>query len=197
MPKGIPLTDEEQLRKRHEIFFAAAGLFLDRGFNETSMREIAAAAGMGKSSLYDYFKTKDEILCWYFEDNIEGFNAVARDIAQQNMDPVEKLRRILHMQLERLLENRDFYIRLSIEVQRLGADSQIQIQKKRHAYQDLIREIIEDGVRQGVFRPVNSLLASRLLITFLTPVAFTTRPTGTPEEMLDDALGLFLKGVQA
>ena len=37
MPKGIPLTEEEQFRRRKEIFDASVHLFLDKGFNETSM----------------------------------------------------------------------------------------------------------------------------------------------------------------
>ena len=72
MPKGIPLTDEEHARKRQEIFDASVHLFLNKGFNETSMREIAAAAGIGKATLYDYFKTKDDILLSFFEREIRG-----------------------------------------------------------------------------------------------------------------------------
>jgi AcrR family transcriptional regulator len=197
MPKGIPLTEDELIRKRHGIFSAAVSLFLERGFNETSMREIADAAGMGKSSLYDYFKTKDEILIWYFEDEISDFTAVAQEIAIQPFGPVDKLRRILGKQLERLLDNKDFYIKLSFELQRLNADSQMRVQKMRHTYQDLLRSVIEMGIRDGVFRPVDTLLATRLLIIFLTPVAFTSRPTGTPEQMLDEAFTLFLRGIQA
>ena len=45
-------------------------LFLEKGFQETSMQEIAVASGMGKSTLYDYFKTKDEILLSVVEDGI-------------------------------------------------------------------------------------------------------------------------------
>ena len=71
MPKGIPLTQEEQQRRRKEIFSASAGLFLEKGFTETSMREIAHAAGVGKSTLYDYFSSKEEILVFYFGDQIE------------------------------------------------------------------------------------------------------------------------------
>jgi AcrR family transcriptional regulator len=196
MPKGIPLTEEEQSRKRHEIFAAAVPLFLKKGFAETSMREVAEAAGMGKSSLYDYFKTKDEILIWYFEDEVQDVTTIAREIAGQPLTAPEKLRQILQKQLERLLENKEFYIGLSVEVQRLGGESQRRIQKKRHAFQDLLRGVIEEGIREGSFRPVDSLLATRILITALTPVVFTTRPTGTPEEMLDEAFGLFLRGVQ-
>ena len=66
MPKGIPLTEEEQANRRHEIFHKVVHVFAKKGFHETSMREIAASAGLGKSTLYDYFKTKDEILLYFF-----------------------------------------------------------------------------------------------------------------------------------
>jgi AcrR family transcriptional regulator len=197
MPKGIPLTEEEQSRRRHEIFAAVVHLFLENGFTETSMREIAEAAGMGKSSLYDYFETKDEILIWYFEDEIGDMALMAREIASQPLPAVEKLRQILHKQLEFLLENKEFYLKLSVEIQRLGAESQRRIQFKRHEYQDLLRSLIEQGIQEGAFRQVDTLLATRILLTALTPVVFTSRPTGTPTEMLEEAFSLFLHGVQA
>ena len=197
MPKGISLTEEEQNRKRHEIFAAAAHLFLEKGFIETSMREVAEAAGMGKSSLYDYFQTKDDILLWYFLDDADDMTALARDIALQPLPAVEKLRRILHKQMERLLENKGFYLKFSSELQRLGGESRRRIRSKRHAYQDLLRVIVEQGIQEGAFRPVNSLLATHMLQMALMPPAFTSRPIGTPDEMLDEALDLFLRGVQA
>ena len=62
MPKGIPLTEEEIERRRHEIFHCAVALILKQGFSSTSMQEIAQSAGVGKSTLYDYFPTKEHIL---------------------------------------------------------------------------------------------------------------------------------------
>ncbi len=196
MPKGIPLTEEELSRRRHEIFAAAAHLFLEKGFIETSMREIAETAGMGKSSLYDYFRTKDDILFWYFQDDMDDMTNIARDIVGQQLSAIEKLRQILHKQMERLLENKEYYLLFSVELQRLGGESQNRIRLKRHAYQDLLRSVIEQGIHEGVFRPVNSLLATHMLQMSLMPPAFTSRPIGTPDEMLDETLSLFLRGVQ-
>jgi AcrR family transcriptional regulator len=196
MPKGTPLTKAEQSRRRHEIFAAAARVFMEKGFIETSMREIAEAAGMGKSSLYDYFKTKDDILFWYFQDDWEDMTTIARDIAGQPLPAAEKLHRIAHKQLERMLENKAFYIKFYAELARLGGENRRRIKLKRHAFQDLIRGIIEQGIREGAFRPVNPLLAAHILQMTLMPATFTSRPVGTPEEMLDEAFGMFLRGVQ-
>ena len=197
MPKGIPLTEEELDRRRHEIFAATVGLFLEKGFRETSMREIAEAAEMGKSSLYDYFKTKDEILLWAIEDEILDLTAAVQKIVAQPIPAIERLQQVMHRHLEYLLSSKEFYLKLSFEVQRLAMESQQRIQVKRHTYQDLIRQLIDEGVQEGAFRPIDSLLATRLLITALTPTVFTSRPTGTPQEMLYTAFDIIMKGIQA
>lgn len=197
MPKGIPLTNEELDRRRHEIFNSSVELFIKKGFRETSMREIAEAAGMGKSSLYDYFKTKDEILLWFVEDAAGDLNTAARKIVDQPISAVERLRQIMLHQLNYLISQKEFYLKISFEVQRLDLESQRRIQAKRHAYQDLICHLIDQGTQEGVFRPVDSLLVARTLITILSPTVFTTRPTGTPEEMFNTAFDIILKGIQA
>jgi len=197
MPKGIPLTDEELTRRRHQIFDASVSLFLSKGFRETSMREIAEAAGMGKSSLYDYFRTKDEILLWAIDDELYDLNTAAQEIAGMPLPAVERLRLLMGNHLRNLLERRDFYLKLSFEVQRLALESQKRVQEGRHAYQDLIRRLIEEGIREGAFRPVDTLLTARTLITLLTPTVYTSRPSGTPQEMLDAAFDIILRGIQA
>lgn len=195
MPKGIPLTEKDLDRRRHEIFNASVTLFLEKGFQETTMQQIADSAGMGKSTLYDYFATKDEILVSYVEDAIFDLTEQARQIASKDIPSAEKLRQVMHLHLEYLVANKEFYTRLTFEVQRLGLESQRRIQARRHTYQDLLCQLIEDAVREGTFRPVDSLLAARTIMVLITPVAYTTRPTGTPDEMLDEALDIFYHGV--
>ncbi len=197
MPKGIPLTLGEQNKRRHEVFAASVHLFLEQGFPETTMREIAAAAGMGKSTLYDYFKTKDEILLWGVDDEIYDLTELARKIASQEIPAGAKIHQIMLAHLEFLLAKKEFYARVTHEVQRLDAESQKRIQARRHAYQDLLCSLVEDAIREGTFRPVNPLLAARTILAILTPAVFTNRPTGTPEQMMNEAIEIFYRGVQA
>ena len=197
MPKGIPLTEEQQQRRRKEIFDASVHLFLENGFNETSMREIAKAAGMGKSTLYDYFKSKDEILISYFEDEIQKITENARKIIQEDLTVTVKLKKIMEMHLKYLVDKKLFYLKLTVEAQRLALESQQQIQTARHAYQDMLRALIEEGIQTGEFRETNPLFAARSIFTLLSTAVFTSRPTGTPEEMLEEALGIFFTGIKA
>src|SRR5512147_3290481 len=197
MPKGIPLTEEELARCRHQIFHQVVKIFIKKGFHETSMQEIAAAAGLGKSTLYDYFKTKDEILVYFFEDQWNDVIEEAQKIAVQNCGADVRLRKIMNAYLESLQANKNLFLKLSVESQRLKLESQKQIQDKRHAYQDMIRSLIEEGIREGIFRRVNSLLAARLLVGNIGLVLYGSRITGTPQNMLQDTLDIFFKGIEA
>ncbi len=196
MPKGIPLTEEEQARRRKEIFHASVHLFLSKGFNETSMREIAEAAGIGKSTLYDYFPTKDDILLSFVEDELQTLTEQIKEITTQNIGAMQKLRQTMFAYMDYLATNEDFYVKLSYQVQRLAQESIERIQRKRHAFQDLLRDIIEEGIREGCFRPVDSLLATRVIITALTPAVYATRPSGSRQQMMEEAFTLMLKGIQ-
>lgn len=196
MPKGIPLTEQEQARRRHEIFHQVVNIFLKKGFQETSIREIAEATGLGKSTLYDYFRNKDEILVYYFEDQLNDLTVEAQQLAMQNKSADKRLREIIQMHMEFLQANKNLFMKMSMEAQRLKPESQKKIQEKRHAYQDLLRALIEEGIREGTFRRVDSLVAARILMTSLAPVVFTSRPTGTPHEMMKATLDIFFKGIE-
>jgi AcrR family transcriptional regulator len=197
MPRGIPLTEEEQARRRKEIFNASVHLFLDKGFNETSMREIAEAAGIGKSTLYDYFPSKDDILLSFVEDELQRLTEEVEKISNDDIGALEKLRQMMFAYMDYLATNEDFYMKLSLEVQRLAQQSLERIQRKRHALQDKVRSLIEEGIREGSFRPVDSLLATRVIFNALTPAVYTTRPSGSRQKMMEEAFTLMLKGIQA
>jgi AcrR family transcriptional regulator len=197
MPKGTPLTQEEITRQRGEIMQAALRLILEKGFLETSMREIAEAAGVGKSTLYDYFPSKDDILIAYIVEEVNQMMKTAQEIIVQELSAAEKFYQIMHRHLEYWLANKQLNLRLTYEAQRLSPESIQRIQLHRHAYQDLLCELMEEGIRNGEFRPVNPLLAIRGMWSMLTTNVYTSRPTGTPEEMLREALDIVFKGIEA
>ena len=197
MPKGIRLTREKQEKRRREIFNASVHLFVEQGFNETSMREIAIAAGVGKSTLYDYYKSKDEIMISFFEDYVREIEERAQDIIAQDLSVSEKLRGIMRTHLDYLLDDENVYLKLSLEFQRLSAPNRRRLQVIRYAYQDLLSSLITEGIRRGELRSINPLFAARSIFMLLTNAIYTSRPTGTPEDMLEEALGIFFRGVQA
>ena len=65
-------SPEQKAQRERAILDAAAGLFLDKGFDKTSMRSIGCKAGLSKGNLYRYFKTKEEVFLKLY---LEDFNA--------------------------------------------------------------------------------------------------------------------------
>ena len=90
MPKGIPSptgTGQPPPRDFHQIERVC-----EKRFPRNCHHEIVKSAGLGKSTLYDYFKTKDEILLYFFEDQNHRTDEAPR-IALQNIAADERLAR--------------------------------------------------------------------------------------------------------
>lgn len=196
MPKGVPLTPEEQAARQHEIVDIAMGIFRDKGFQRTSMREIAEAAGMGKSSLYDFFKTKDEILVFALEEEMADMIEKAQAIACLDDPPDVRLKMIMEANLGFIRKNGTLIPWMNAETQFGDEEYQKRLQAKHYTYQDTVKSVIEDGTSQGRFRNVNALLAARTLINSMITVLYTTRPTGSAEEMLGEVVGFILDGIK-
>lgn len=196
MPKGIPLTQEEFNQRRNEISRTAIELIAAQGFNETPMRQIAKANGMGKSTIYDYFPSKDDIVVYVIHQHLVDLAQRAKSIIAKEDSAVARLRAVMKMHLAFLLEKKALYLRLNYEAQRLKIESQDRIKIDRYAFQDIIKDLIAEGIVEGSFRPVDATIAMKTLISLMAPVVFTSRPSGTPEEMLDAGLDIILGGLR-
>jgi TetR/AcrR family transcriptional regulator, cholesterol catabolism regulator len=195
MPRGVPLTEEDFARRRREILNGAAKLLLDRGYQATSMREIAEAVGVGKSTLYDYFQTKEQILYVAMEEAFGEWNAKAQEMARLDLPPEDRLRQMMKAHLEVLQADGGLLLRLSEQVKFLSPEQLSPMVSRRHAYQDVICGLILEGVEQGCFRKVDALVAARMLINAATSAFYTGRPSGTMAHMLDEVIEIFLRGI--
>lgn len=79
-------------RRRDEILAAAAGLFAEEGYRNTSMREVAAASGILAGSLYHHFPSKEAIAVELIERYHTDLVRAVRDSEAARPDPVEALR---------------------------------------------------------------------------------------------------------
>jgi len=65
------VREEKKQQTRQAIIRAAVQLFGDQGYERTSIEKLARAAGIGKGTIYSYFKTKSEIFLAYCEDELD------------------------------------------------------------------------------------------------------------------------------
>lgn len=195
MPKGIILTPEQQTARREEIIAVALRLIEENGFSKTSMREIAVLANMGKSSLYDFFKTKDEIVVYAVEKEIEETIQKVQRIIAEESSPEQCLRKIMLNHLEVPKQYRTVLMWLNTESDYLEEEYQKRLKTARYAYQDIIKTVIENGVSAGIFRKTDTDLMARLLINSVIAIVYTSRPSASPEKMLEETMNIFLHGI--
>lgn len=195
MPKGIILTPEQQAERREEIVGVALRLIEENGFKKTSMREIASLANMGKSSLYDFFKTKDEIAVYAVEKQIKETTQEARRIIANESSPEQCLRKIMLNHLGVPKQYRTVLMWLNAESEYLEEGYRNRLKATRYAYQDVVQSVIENGIAMGIFRNTDTALASRLLINSMLSIVYTSRPSTSPEKMLHETMNIILRGI--
>lgn len=196
MAKGIILTPEQLLERRHEIKDVAVSLFIEKGFGKTSMREIAETMNMGKSSLYDFFTSKAEIMVFAYEEEIKTAVSATRKIIDIQQPSRQCLLEIMHNNLNYTKRNRYLIGWLNTEAIYLDEAYQKRLSTARYAYQDIVQSVIEKGITEKHFRETDPALATRLLINSMLSIAYTSRPSGSEEEMLKEAVNIFLCGIQ-
>ncbi len=196
MPKGIVLTPEQQSARRKKIINIALRLIDENGFQKTSMREIAEMANMGKSSLYDFFKTKDEIIVYAIEEEIiSALQEAGRIVHSKPSLPEQRLREIMYHHFEYAQRNKSSLMWLNAELTHLKPEYQERLHRLRHAYQDIVQSVIEDGVAAGVFRRTDPALTTHLLINSTLSIVYMSRVSSDLETMLEETIRIFLHGI--
>jgi TetR/AcrR family transcriptional regulator, cholesterol catabolism regulator len=92
---------------RQEILRTAARLFQQRGYDATSMNDVAAALKLSKGGLYHHFQSKDEILYEIMNHAMEITQQRVIDPVRSIADPEERLRALIRLHIEVVLSPRD------------------------------------------------------------------------------------------
>jgi AcrR family transcriptional regulator len=97
-----------QDNRRQQLLDAAARLFRTHGYHATSMRDIAAAAGMLPGSIYYHFPSKDELLLTVYEEGVRRIAEAVDAAAAREKHPRRRLEAACVAHLEMLLDQSDY-----------------------------------------------------------------------------------------
>jgi AcrR family transcriptional regulator len=101
------MARETVVDSRQEILRTAARLFQQRGYDATSMNDLAAALKLSKGGLYHHFQSKDEILFEIMDHAMEITQERVLDPVRLIEDPDERLRALIRLHIEVVLSPRD------------------------------------------------------------------------------------------
>jgi len=102
-----PMARETVVDSRQEILRTAARLFQQRGYDATSMNDVAAALKLSKGGLYHHFQSKDEILYEIMNHAMEITEERVLNPVRGIADPEERLRALIRLHIEVVLSPRD------------------------------------------------------------------------------------------
>ncbi len=198
---------QKKAESHRRILEAAKEVFFRDGFTAANLDEVAEKAGVAKGTLYRYFDSKAELYVAILSHNGKIFEQKLREVLSPSLPPMEKLRRASHFYFRHYVENPDYFqIFWAIENQAVIGELPESLVDEVTALWDrnlqLLAEIIEEGVRDGVFLDHDPWEMANILWTLANGIIQTERSTPRRrlrrrqlDRVFDDAIELVLRGL--
>lgn len=199
-----PKIVDKQAKKK-VIINAALKVFAAQGLVKAKMADVAREAGMGKGTIYEYFRSKEEIFAAGFNMFFENLEYDLLQVIQSTRDPVEQLRLVLDLSLKSLLGYGSEFAAIMMDFWAEGIRNKdrhildaIDMRGMYEEFRRILRIILENGIKQEVFRPVNTLNVAAGFIGSLDGVMLQwimDREMIDLEKVSDSLFDIFLNGL--
>ena len=135
-----------------KLLAAAASLFAARGYGATSTREIAAALGIQKASLYYHIGSKEELLYGICKSSLEQIRADVEGALAGVPDPLLRIRAMICAHVESLLRDQEKHSVAVAEMHLLSEERLAQVRALRDNYENLVRSVLQDAQSASLLR---------------------------------------------
>ncbi len=164
MPRVVDRSE-----KKEKILEAAIRLFAKQGLANTRMVAIAETAGIGKGTIYEYFRSKEELFLAAFNAYIFKTESHIAHRLRRIVDPVEKLRAYFTGWIDILesdfIEFADIMLDFWSEgLRRNEEDTHFDLIGMYKKYRTQIIDILEEGIEQKKFKVVNTTITASIII---------------------------------
>ncbi|MBC7993389.1 MAG: TetR/AcrR family transcriptional regulator [Rhizobacter sp.] len=154
--------------REEQLVGIATHLFASKGYDATSLRDIADAAGITKAALYYWFPEKERLFVRVVENRMGLLIQRVSLAIDQAPDPIAKIRAFLLASAEQMDASRSGWVTSSINFwSNFDGEQREILLAQRDRYEQLLRQCVVDAVAQGKLRPVDPALTSRLLLSGL------------------------------
>jgi TetR/AcrR family fatty acid metabolism transcriptional regulator len=200
---SVPTATVRQLPergdKREAILRAATDVFASRGFFNSQVADVARAAGVAAGTVYLYFRSKDDLLVSIFDRTMREWIEEGRASVAPIADPVERLRAIARVHLDRMGRDRSLAVVFQVELRQSTKFMERFSTTALREYLGIIRQVIVEGQASGAFRrDINPTLAAKLFFGGLDEMAtnwiLSTRRYA-PVDDVDAIMDVFVRGI--
>ncbi|MFZ5967255.1 MAG: TetR/AcrR family transcriptional regulator [Bacillota bacterium] len=163
-------TAKKHNAKKSELIEIAEKLFIEKGYEETSVEDILKASGLSKGGFYHYFKSKEEVLAESINQLAERLLEEVKDIIEDpGLNALEKLNRFMEKKVASQKKKREMiaYLLMVMESDFTLYKYCVIIAQK---YVDPFARIIEQGVKEGVFNVEFPYETADILLRAVTSV---------------------------
>jgi AcrR family transcriptional regulator len=165
------MARETLVDSRQEILRTAARLFQQRGYDATSMNDVAAALKLSKGGLYHHFQSKDEILFEIMDHAMEITEERVLAPVRTIVDPEDRLRALIRLHMEIVLSPRDREITVMLhENHPLPPTLRKRINTRKKEYVHFVENLIAE-VQKNTSKAERDPLRSRAAAGTVTPRA--------------------------
>lgn len=161
----------EQAR-REQILSAARRCFIDNGYHPTRMDDIAKEAGLSKGGVYFHFKSKREVFDSLVQEEFERTMAFLDEVAGSDQPIAEKMQRLGAHYLQYFQSAPDaprFFVVMGEMALRDDELSRGLLEKQTQMI-DAVARLIDQGIEEGVLKPVDSKVVAAILKALLDGV---------------------------
>lgn len=161
--------------KRVHIMNAAEQLFAEKGFDGTSVRDIAARAGVNLAMISYYFGSKEKLLAALIAYRASYTHGILEEINKDNtLSPWNKIERLIDLYVDKIVSNYRFHCIMTVHLPTIQSDDirEMLTEIKLRNFEQ-VKKIIMEGQRMKVFRKVDMELTVGCVMGTLTQVTLS------------------------
>jgi TetR/AcrR family transcriptional regulator, cholesterol catabolism regulator len=178
-------------RTRDRIYEAAEAAFYEKSYDRATLKDIAESAGVPVGNVYYYFKNKEDLLLHILVDRIEQITVSLRAIAETDGPISHRLHAAVAELVTSSVQSPSSVMLGGIEeiLDHVSPDNVSVIIAKRHEYESIFYDLVDEGMRQGVVMVQDSHVASLAVLGMATSCKRWFKADGP--RTLDDVAGQF------
>jgi TetR/AcrR family transcriptional regulator, cholesterol catabolism regulator len=182
--------------RREELTRIAARLFAERGYQGTSLADLAGELGVRKPSLYHHIDSKEDLLWEVASEGAEAFHA-ALDGVPTDVAAAERIRLALRAHLAVVAGQLDIATVFVREWRYLEGDRRERFLAERRRYEERVRDLFRDGVDGSELRTDLDIPTAALLFLSAANWAYTwLRPSADTDALGDRLFAALLDGMR-
>ena len=183
--------------KSQEICLTAAQIFFSKGYNATSLNDIADSLNITKAGLYYYFESKQKLLYNIINLGLDSVKNEVLDPARNIADPEERLRFIILNHSRLSAGGNHAVIIISHEDNELSFQQREETLKRRREYFDFIRDTLAELKKQGKIEEIDLTTATFTILGMIIWLSRWFSPSGkmSVEKVCEDVCEMAVRGI--